>query len=115
MPSELSERLNEEIENGKTIRALAREIDIAPNTLIRVLDSKKVDNETLDKIAKYLMLPPDNIYRMAEVLPPDPDKDRVVRLAMHLFDKLPEDRQQRLLAQLELEVKLWEQQNQTRS
>jgi plasmid maintenance system antidote protein VapI len=115
MPSDLSERLSNEIKprGKKSIRSLAGEIDIAPNTLARVLDDKKVDNDTLDKIAKYLVLPKETVYRMAEVLPQDPERDRIVRLAMHLFDQLPEDRQQRLLAQLELEVKLWEQDNQT--
>lgn len=67
----LAHRLEEDIKDGLSIRAVARKAKVSDSTIRRILNGKRAAITTLDKLADNLFhLPHEEIYRWAGVLPP---------------------------------------------
>lgn len=49
-------------------------------------------------VARALELPPENVLRKAELLPPNPDVDEEIEKILHEVEKLPKSDQEEVLA-----------------
>jgi transcriptional regulator with XRE-family HTH domain len=106
MPDELAAMLNKELEDGLSIRALARKIGVSDSTARHALSGDPVAPRTLKKVARYLKLPDSEVFRMAGLLPKKPATQKNIDLVVHLFSQLPEEYQSRLLDRLKFELEL---------
>lgn len=96
--TELSRVLLEQIDQGKSIRGIARDAGVSGGTIRRALAGQPLDPGSLDRIADYLRLPPLDVYRMAGVLEAqNGDLPVRYRQMMYIFQQLPEKDQEELL------------------
>jgi transcriptional regulator with XRE-family HTH domain len=69
---------------------LARSMRKDQGIISRILNGERFPNpKTLTSIAHALHLPPDNVFRIAGLLPPKPEKDVLIDLIAHLSTQLP--------------------------
>ena len=104
--TELSQYLNQVLqERNLSIRAFATYANLAHATVRRILAGEQVDAATLNKIADYLKLPVDTVYRMAGVLPQEEErKQDIIRVIDHLVARLPESDQEEILQIIRMKV-----------
>ena len=76
-------------ERNLSVRGLAHNTGMTHDTMRRILAGEQVSYKTLNKIAAYLNLPTENVYRMAGILPEQTEKEELIGLIVHLFAKLP--------------------------
>lgn len=67
--TELSDRIQEEIDKGISVRGIARKAGMSDNTVRRARDGYELDRSTLEKFAEYFRLPIEDVYRMAGNFP----------------------------------------------
>lgn len=105
-PTNLAQYINQVlIERNLSIRAFATYANLAHATVRRILAGEHVDNATLQKLADYLKLPIDTVYRMAGVLPTEEEHKReLVRVIEHLLARLPESDQEEILQIVRMKV-----------
>jgi len=84
--------------------ALAKYASIAEGTVRRILAGKKPDPETLQKLAAFLNVPVDMLYRMSGILPDETKRSESIRLIEHLFEKLPESDQAEIIDIIRLKL-----------
>lgn len=81
---------------------LARLAGLGSGTISNIMSgNRKVGQETLNKIAGALRLPPELVYEKAGLLPPKTELSEVKRTLMHLAESLPD-------SDVELAVKILE-------
>lgn len=86
-------------------RGLATYSGVAPSTISRIMRGLPADAETYQKLADYLKLPLDSIYRMAGIFPAeDSQREGVIRVVEHLMQKLPESDQEEVLEIIRLKI-----------
>lgn len=86
-------------------RAFALYAKVASSTISRIMRGLPADHDTLAKLADYLDLPIDSLYRMAGILPPeDNQRTAAIRLIEHLFKQLPEDDQAEIIEIARLKI-----------
>lgn len=68
--TELSDRLQREIQDGRSLREIGRKAGLSATTIGKVLAGKEIDRSTIEKLSGYLHLPIEEVYRMAGFLPP---------------------------------------------
>jgi transcriptional regulator with XRE-family HTH domain len=79
-------------------RALAIYADVASSTISRIMRGMSAEPETLVKLANYLNVPVDTLYRKAGMLPTEEEhKQDIIRVIEHLLGRLPESDQQEIL------------------
>lgn len=74
-------------------RALALHVGVSNGTISRLLRGKPADHETLRKLSEYLSTPLEDLYRMAGMLPPEPERNErqeLIELILYLLGRLPE-------------------------
>lgn len=92
-------------ERNLSIRGFATYANLAHATVRRILAGDQVDMATLNKIANYLNLPPDTVYKMAGALPAEEEqRGEIIRVIEHLIAKLPESDQQEILDIVRMKV-----------
>jgi transcriptional regulator with XRE-family HTH domain len=68
---------------------LARVAGLGSGTISNIVSgNRKVGQETLDKIARALRLPPEAVFRAAGLLPPNKDLDPWVEQQKEIISKL---------------------------
>lgn len=90
-------------------RALSMYADVSQGALNNVLhDKADPDPKTLIKIADYLNIPVEELYRLAGYLPDEDSdlKDQLVREIEYLMKKLPDESRQRILEIVRVEHRL---------
>lgn len=70
MPTQLAKRIQQELDKGKSIRGLGRDMGLSNSTVRKMIAGELVDHKTLVKVAAYFGLPIDAVYRLAEMLSP---------------------------------------------
>jgi len=63
-----------------------------------ILQGSDPKPETLEAIAKALKFPPEQVYRVAGILPPAPNVDEEIEQIVHETSKLSKDDQREILA-----------------
>lgn len=74
-------------------RSLALHIGVSNSTVNRLIKGKPADHETLRKLSEYLSIPLEDLYRMAGMLPPEPERNErqeLIELILYLLGRLPE-------------------------
>lgn len=106
MTSELAKYLNGIMkERNLSVRAVAADAGLAHGTIQNILAGKPVDHKTVQKLASYLNMPVDVLYRMAGVLPPEEEqREEILRMIEYLMRKLPESDQQEILEIVRMKV-----------
>lgn len=104
--TELAHYLNQVLtERNLSIRAFATYANMAHATVRRILAGEQVDASTLQKLADYLGLPTETVYRMAGMLPPEENlRQELIRLIEHLMAKLPESDQQEIVEIIRMKI-----------
>jgi len=103
--SELATYLNGVLKDRNlSVRAFATYAGVSHGTIQNILAGKPVDHKTLQKLASYLSLPIDTLYRMAGILPEEAQRKEVIRVIEHLIAKLPETDQQEILEIVRMKV-----------
>jgi transcriptional regulator with XRE-family HTH domain len=86
-------------------RALATQSGVASSTISRMMRGLPADAETYQKLADYLSLPLDSIYRMAGIFPAEESqREGIIRVIEHLAARLPESDQQEILAIIRMKI-----------
>ena len=86
-------------------RALAMYSGVASSTVSRMMRGLPADAETYQKLADYLGLPLDTIYRMAGIFPnEESQREGIIRVIEHLVARLPESDQQEILEIVRMKV-----------
>ena len=86
-------------------RALASQSGVASSTISRIMRGLPADAETYQKLAEFLGLPIDGIYRMAGVFPSEESqREGIIRVIEHLLARLPESDQQEILQIVRMKV-----------
>ena len=103
--SNLAELLNGVMaERNLSVRAFATYAGLAHTTVRHILEGRTPDHKTLQKLADYLNMPIDSLYRMAGILPEEHQRREVIRVIEHLIAKLPESDQQEILEIVRMKV-----------
>ncbi|MFQ5613980.1 MAG: helix-turn-helix domain-containing protein [Anaerolineae bacterium] len=91
--------LTKEIEKrGWSNSELARRANLVPSTISMVLNGdKRPGLDFCNGVARALNHPPEAIFRLAGLLPPDPDMDPEEKEALHLFRQLGDAERKRIL------------------
>lgn len=66
-------------------------------------------------IARALKLPPEDVFRVAGLLPSKPDEDEWDRRIQHLLKLFPQEEKEKIVKRLELEAQFYEQRPRTKS
>lgn len=96
---------------------LARKSSVTAPQISRIISgSRGAEGRTLSAIAKALKLPPEEVYRAAGILPPEPFEKRLTNQITHLTNLLPPNEQQDILEFVKFRLRLSEQRgkNETR-
>lgn len=110
--SDLGEYLKQVMEERRlSQRALAMYVGVSNSTISRIIKGDDADPETLNKIADYLNIPPEILYRLAGYLPEDELKSEMIDHIEHLVGQLPEDDQRKVLEMIKVMVRLYEDSN----
>jgi len=102
--TKLSDRLQREIDEGRSLREIGRKAGMSATTVRKALLGKEIDRSTIDKLAGYLNLPQEEIYRMAEILPPmyssegRLSRDWLLSKLWEVISSLPESAQLQVMA-----------------
>lgn len=105
MNNDLSEYLQRALQDKRlSQRAFAKYAGVASSTISRIIQGHPVDTETLQKIADYLKVPVENLYRLAGLLVDDVQYSETLKLVEHLFAKLPESDQQEVIDIIKLKI-----------
>jgi len=92
-------------ERNLSIRAFAMYTGLAHSTIRQILDGKTPDHKTLQKIADYLVVPVETLYRLAGILPKEEEhRQEIIRVIEHLMARLPESDQQEVLQIVRMKV-----------
>ena len=80
---------------------LARRADVAQSHLSRVMSQLRNPGPDFCRaIARAFRVPPEDVFRRAGLLPPEPEMKATYREALHLFAQLPEELQRMVLVQM---------------
>lgn len=93
------EWIDSELEAREWTRAdLARKAGITESSLSLIYSGgRSPGKKTCDGIAKAFRLPPDQVYRIAGILPMKPNNDETVTEIVHIYHLLNEDNKDDLL------------------
>lgn len=107
---ELSEWLQKELEkNGWSYRQLAHKAGIDPGIVVRAVNMQRMPRpKTLTAIAHALGCPPDEIYRVAGILPPANDENNDIGRAMYQLEQLPAPLRSILTKMIDAQYQQWE-------
>lgn len=103
--TELSDRLKRDLEDGQSIRGIGRKAGMSNSTVRRAIQGEPLDHGTIEKFAKYLKLPINEVYQMAGLLPPMYDqsgrlsRDFLLSKLWEVLARLPESDQALVLAE----------------
>jgi transcriptional regulator with XRE-family HTH domain len=87
-----------------SINELARQAGLSPGTVADVLNQRTNPGlQFCTEIARALNVPPENILRLAGLLPPQPEETATINEFIHLLNQLPAEEQKELL----LVAKAW--------
>lgn len=88
----------------RSVRALAEYAGIGVATAHRLVNDQveNPDAPTLQKVAEYLHIPVENLYRLAGYLPDEDEslRNALIREAEHLLKQLPEESQREFVEML---------------
>lgn len=100
----LGEYIKEQL-GERSARAMATYAGIGVGTANNLIKNEgSPDPKTLRKVAEYLNVPPETLFRLAGYLPPEPEIDTKKQMALHLLSQLNDDSLDRMLDFLRLEV-----------
>jgi transcriptional regulator with XRE-family HTH domain len=105
-PQTLGEYIKERL-GERSVRALAHYAGIGVATASKLINDKtSPDPDTLKKVAEYLDVPVENLYRLAGYLDENkPARNLVIDEVEYLMRDLPEESQKKILDQVRLERK----------
>ena len=101
--------LSNEIESGRwrSIREFAREADVSAVAIINIINEvRRPGPRVCRAIARVLKRPPEEIFRRAGLLPPQPPRDDNFEAALFLFRQLSEEDQEKMLAFIQTLVEI---------
>lgn len=100
--SEFVRLLNEEMKRRNMgVRQAAAAIGTSHPTLIRALAGEKVSFEFAVQLSQFLRIPPDQVFRLAGLLPPVLERTEQTDRLLYLFNQLDPDKKQDLLGYAE--------------
>lgn len=67
--TELAKKLEQQVRDGLSIRAIGRKAGMSNSTVRRALAGQELDRSTLEKFAHYFKVPIEEIYRWAGDIP----------------------------------------------
>ena len=110
METNFPEWLLAELEKRSMTQAeLARKSGVTPPQISRILSGTRgTEGKTLSAFAHALKLPPEEVYRAAGLLPPEPAETKLARQITHITSQLPPEEQQGLLEFAKLRLRLSE-------
>lgn len=79
------------------LRAAASLLDVSHPTLGKVLNGEEASFEFCVKASGFLKIPPDQVFRLAGLLPPVPAKTEQSEQLLYLFNQLDPDKKQELI------------------
>jgi transcriptional regulator with XRE-family HTH domain len=81
---------------------LARRCGVSHATISRLISGNQNPSpELCREIARALVVPPENVFRKAGLLPPEPDPNNSqLNEALHLFQQLPKEEREFILIQM---------------
>lgn len=92
-------------ERNLSVRAFAAQAKVAHGTIQNILAGKPVDHRTLQKLADYLSVPVDTLYRLAGILPTEEEhREETIRVIEYLMAKLPESDRQEILEIVRMKI-----------
>ncbi len=102
--------IEKELERRKwTWYDLGREAKIASGTVYNIRSGARGGGrKSLTKIAKALRIPADKLFRLAGLLPPDPEKDEVADELLYLYKMMPTSYKQDLLSYARVRIMMLE-------
>jgi len=112
METNFPEWLLAELEKRNMTQAeLARKSGVTPPQISRILSGTRgTEGKTLSALAHALKLPPEEVYRAAGLLPPEPIETKLTRQITYVTAQLPPEEQQGLLEFAKLRLRLSEKQ-----
>ena len=102
MVDDLASWLKEELgARGWSLREMARRVGVSHTAIINVANGRTRPSANLcRKIALALHVPPEDVFRRAGLLPPNPPVSPSLLEANFLFAQLPEQEQETLLTMM---------------
>ena len=98
------------IKRGIKPAELARKAGLDKGIISRILNrERRPEPETLTSIARALRLPPEQIFRVAGLLPIDPKSDPLIEEGIHILRQLKGEDKEEAIRQLRLRVQVAEQ------
>jgi transcriptional regulator with XRE-family HTH domain len=92
-------------ERNLSIRAFATYSHLTHPTIRRILAGKTLDHATFKKLATYLNMPVETLYRMAGVFPPaETEGQEEIRVIEHLAASLPKPDQQEIIQIMRMKI-----------
>ena len=99
MAKNFTDWLDNELDSRSWSRAeLARRAGVTESSLSLIYSgAREPGTKVCDGIAKAFRIPPDNVYRIAGLLPSQPSTNQDVKELEHIYHELTEDNQEDLL------------------